>query len=150
MLFRWILSAKGNLKGPDDYCGSSGARSAAHCSFLEDKDLSVTIPTSSAFSFPLFFSFSFFLFSKKKPRRHVYRANLRCGCKQVGPVRMSSKRPTLQDCLSLQRPVFFLSLLFFSSQIHFFFSSKKSNFRWLDMSLYTVLCVSQDGNQCQS
>ena len=28
-----------------------------------------------------------------------YRANLRCGCKQVGPVRMSSKRPTLQDCL---------------------------------------------------
>jgi hypothetical protein len=26
-----------------------------------------------------------------------YRANLRCGCKQVGPVRMSSKRPTLQD-----------------------------------------------------
>ena len=28
-----------------------------------------------------------------------YRANLRCGCKQVWPVRMSSKRPTLQDCL---------------------------------------------------
>ena len=28
-----------------------------------------------------------------------YRANLRCGCKQVGPVRMSSTRPTLQDCL---------------------------------------------------
>ncbi len=28
-----------------------------------------------------------------------YRANLRCDCKQVGPVRMSSKRPTLQDCL---------------------------------------------------
>jgi hypothetical protein len=28
-----------------------------------------------------------------------YRVNLRCGCKQVGPVRMSSKRPTLQDCL---------------------------------------------------
>ena len=28
-----------------------------------------------------------------------YRANLRCGCKQVGPVRMSIKRPTLQDCL---------------------------------------------------
>jgi hypothetical protein len=28
-----------------------------------------------------------------------YRANLRCGRKQVGSVRMSSKRPTLQDCL---------------------------------------------------
>jgi hypothetical protein len=28
-----------------------------------------------------------------------YRANLRCGCKQVGPVRMSSTRTTLQDCL---------------------------------------------------
>jgi hypothetical protein len=28
-----------------------------------------------------------------------HRANLRCDCKQVGPVRMSSKRPTLQDCL---------------------------------------------------
>jgi hypothetical protein len=28
-----------------------------------------------------------------------YRANLRCGCKQVGPVLMSSKRPTVQDCL---------------------------------------------------
>ncbi len=28
-----------------------------------------------------------------------YRANLRCGCEQVGSVRMSSKRPTLQDCL---------------------------------------------------
>jgi hypothetical protein len=28
-----------------------------------------------------------------------YRTNLRCDCKQVGPVRMSSKRPTLQDCL---------------------------------------------------
>ncbi len=28
-----------------------------------------------------------------------YRANLRCGCKQVGSVRMSSTRPTLQDCL---------------------------------------------------
>jgi hypothetical protein len=28
-----------------------------------------------------------------------YHVNLRCGCKQVGSVRMSSKRPTLQDCL---------------------------------------------------
>ncbi len=28
-----------------------------------------------------------------------YRVNLRCGCKQVGPVRMSCKRPTLQECL---------------------------------------------------
>ena len=30
-----------------------------------------------------------------------YRANLRCDCgaKQVGPIRMSSKRPTLCDCL---------------------------------------------------
>jgi hypothetical protein len=28
-----------------------------------------------------------------------YRANLRCDCKHVGTVRMSSKRPTLQDCL---------------------------------------------------
>ncbi len=28
-----------------------------------------------------------------------YRANLRCGCKQVGPVRMSSNYPTLRDCL---------------------------------------------------
>ncbi len=29
--------------------------------------------------------------------RAGYRANLRCGCKQVGPVRMWSKRRTLQD-----------------------------------------------------
>jgi hypothetical protein len=28
-----------------------------------------------------------------------YHPNLRCGCKQVGSVRMSSKRPTLQDYL---------------------------------------------------
>jgi hypothetical protein len=28
-----------------------------------------------------------------------YRVNLRCDCKQVGPVHMSSKRPTQQDCL---------------------------------------------------
>jgi hypothetical protein len=30
-----------------------------------------------------------------------YCANLRCGCgaKQVGPIRMSSKRPTFGDCL---------------------------------------------------
>ena len=28
-----------------------------------------------------------------------YRANLRCDCKQVGPDRMSSKFPTLRDCL---------------------------------------------------
>jgi hypothetical protein len=28
-----------------------------------------------------------------------YRANLRCVCKQVGPIRMSSTRPTLQDWL---------------------------------------------------
>jgi hypothetical protein len=36
----------------------------------------------------------------KTHKSGVY-ANLRCGCgvKQVGPVRMSSKRPTLQDCL---------------------------------------------------
>jgi len=28
-----------------------------------------------------------------------YRANLRCDCKEVGPVRMSNTRPTLEDCL---------------------------------------------------
>ena len=36
-----------------------------------------------------------------KTHKAGYHANLRCGCgaKQVGPIRMSSKFPTLRDCL---------------------------------------------------
>jgi hypothetical protein len=36
-----------------------------------------------------------------KTHKSVYHANLRCGCgaNQVGPIRMSSKFPTLCDCL---------------------------------------------------
>ena len=36
-----------------------------------------------------------------KTHKAGYHANLRCGCgaKQVGPIRISSKFPTLRDCL---------------------------------------------------
>jgi len=42
-----------------------------------------------------------------KTHKEGYHANLRCGCgaKQVGTIRMSSKFPTLSDCLDSDRHV---------------------------------------------